>query len=57
MCRYGIVLDSDWAEFDGHSRNAKDVRCITSPGDWNNRPHSMMVYTPSRTVVVYGPIA
>ena len=46
-----IVLDSDWAEFGGHSR--VDPKTVFYPADpWNNRQHSIQVYIPCRTVLV-----
>ncbi len=50
---YRAVLDSDAPEYCGHSR--VDHRCHFSSTEspWNDRPCSMLVYAPCRTVVVY----
>lgn len=53
MHRYNVVLDSDWLEFDGHERNLRTVDVFTQPTAWADRPCSMLVYTPCRTVIVY----
>lgn len=52
-----IVLSSDEAVFGGFSNVSKeaDVDFQTTEGDYNGRPHSFQVYTPSRTAVVYAP--
>ncbi len=49
---YRVVLDTDSKEFDGHGRVDPGSEYITSPGDWDGRDHSLMVYTPSRTALV-----
>ena len=48
--KYTIVVDSDTKENGGHGRvdHAK-TECFSEPGDWNGRPHSIMVYLPSKT--------
>ncbi|XP_073390436.1 1,4-alpha-glucan-branching enzyme, chloroplastic/amyloplastic isoform X2 [Physcomitrium patens] len=58
---YRICLDSDAAEFGGHSRVDHEVNHCTNPeGEpgkpetgYNNRPHSFMVMSPSRSCQVY----
>ncbi|EPS64720.1 hypothetical protein M569_10060, partial [Genlisea aurea] len=51
--KYKIVLDSDEAEFGGFSRLSHDAEFFTTDGWYDDRPCSFMVYTPSRTAVVY----
>jgi len=59
---YRVVLDSDAFMFGGKGRVGHDADHFTSPEgvpgvpetNFNNRPHSMMVLAPARTVVVYG---
>jgi 1,4-alpha-glucan branching enzyme len=51
--KYKIVLDTDWKEFDGHERNDRNAEFFTRPEGWNNRPHSMFVYLPCRTGIVF----
>jgi 1,4-alpha-glucan branching enzyme len=50
-----IVLSSDEAVFGGWENVSKkfDVEYQTQEGNYDNRPHSMLVYSPSRTVAVY----
>ncbi len=50
--KYKIVLDSDDAEFGGHSRLDHNTDFFTSATAWHNRDHSMQVYIPSRVVLV-----
>ena len=52
-CSYKVVLDSDWAEFDGHNRIDRGTEFFTSDWAHNSRPYSMKVYSPSRSVQVY----
>jgi len=42
--KYKIVLDTDSAEFGGHSRVQKDTTFFTDPTPWDDRPHSMLVH-------------
>ncbi|KAI6697888.1 hypothetical protein NL676_018007 [Syzygium grande] len=51
--KYKIVLNSDDALFGGYSRIEPSVEYFTFDGWFNNRPHSFLVYAPSRTAVVY----
>ncbi|KAG0577711.1 hypothetical protein M758_5G168600 [Ceratodon purpureus] len=59
--KYRICLDSDAAEFGGHSRVDHNVDHFTNPEgepgkpetNYNNRPHSFMVMSPSRSCQVY----
>lgn len=55
--KYKIVLSSDEEVFGGFSNvtAGADVEFNTMEGDYDNRPHSFLVYSPSRTVVVYAP--
>jgi 1,4-alpha-glucan branching enzyme len=50
--KYKLVLDSDTKENGGHARldHAK-TECFSEPGDWNGRPHSIMVYVPSKCCI------
>ena len=47
-----VALDSDWAEFGGHARNARDAVFPANDGWWCGRPASVQVYSPCRTVLV-----
>ena len=49
---WGVALDSDWEEFGGYGRNARDVRCLAVPVPHNGRPCSISIYLPARTVIV-----
>lgn len=59
--KYRVVLDSDAFDFGGLGRVGHDVDHFSQPEgepgkpetNFNDRPHSMMVLSPSRTVVVY----
>ncbi|XP_054797957.1 1,4-alpha-glucan-branching enzyme 1, chloroplastic/amyloplastic-like isoform X2 [Prosopis cineraria] len=59
--KYRVALDSDAWEFGGHGRVGHDVDHFTSPEgipgvpetNFNNRPNSFKVLSPSRTCVVY----
>lgn len=59
--KYHIVLDSDEQRFGGRGRLGHGVDHFTQPEgvpgqpetNFNNRPHSMMVLAPARTVVAY----
>ncbi|KAK4276454.1 hypothetical protein QN277_014602 [Acacia crassicarpa] len=59
--KYRVVLDSDAWEFGGHGRVGHDVDHFTSPEgipgvpetNFNSRPNSFKVLSPSRTCVVY----
>lgn len=59
--KYRICLDSDAGEFGGHSRVDHNVDHFTNPEgepgkpetNFNNRPHSFMVMSPSRSCQVY----
>eukprot|EP00300_Choanocystis_sp_HF-7_P001840 c11465_g1_i1.p1 GENE.c11465_g1_i1~~c11465_g1_i1.p1 ORF type:complete len:695 (+),score=145.00 c11465_g1_i1:46-2085(+) len=50
--KYKIVLDSDWEEFHGFSRNSANADFFTFAEPWDSRQHSLMVYTCSRTLLV-----
>lgn len=52
-----VVLSSDEEAFGGFRNITKDsdVTFYADQGNFDNRPHSMKVYAPSRTVVVYAP--
>lgn len=49
---YKIVLNSDDAEFGGHSRVDNNTKFFTTDLAWNNRKNFLQVYIPSRTVLV-----
>uniref|UniRef100_A0A061R8G3 1,4-alpha-glucan branching enzyme n=1 Tax=Tetraselmis sp. GSL018 TaxID=582737 RepID=A0A061R8G3_9CHLO len=59
--KYRVVLDSDDIIFGGSGRVGHDTDHFTSPEgtpgtpetNFNNRPHSMLVLSPARSVVVY----
>ncbi len=55
VCPWQIVLSSDEAVFGGWENVSKkyDVAYQTDEGLYDGRPHSMLVYAPSRTVAVY----
>lgn len=52
-----IVLSSDEEVFGGWKNVSKeyDVDYCTDEGHYDGRPHSFLVYAPSRTVAVYAP--
>lgn len=54
---YRVALSSDEAVFGGWQNVTKNsnVEFQTIGGDYDNRPNSIQVYAPSRTVVVYAP--
>ncbi|KAL8140570.1 hypothetical protein V2J09_006591 [Rumex salicifolius] len=54
--KYKIVLDSDDPLFGGCNRLQHSSEHLTDEGWYDNRPHSFLVYTPSRTAVVYAAI-
>jgi len=49
---YRVVINSDAAEFGGHSRIDDSTRYFTSDLPWNNRKNFVQVYLPSRTAMV-----
>ncbi|XP_024020140.1 1,4-alpha-glucan-branching enzyme 1, chloroplastic/amyloplastic [Morus notabilis] len=59
--KYRVALDSDAREFGGHGRVGHNIDHFTSPEgipgvpetNFNNRPNSFKVLSPSRTCVVY----
>ena len=50
---YKIVLDSDDAEFGGHSRLDHSVSHLTKPDGFAGRRNSIMLYIPSRVALVF----
>ncbi|KAL6761104.1 1,4 alpha-glucan branching enzyme [Haematococcus lacustris] len=52
---YKIVLSSDEEVFGGWKTKKSDVSFSGDKGGHDRRPNSMLVYAPSRTVVVYAP--
>ncbi|CAN6438715.1 unnamed protein product [Victoria cruziana] len=51
--KYKVVLDSDDNLFGGFNRIDHNARYFTTDGWFDDRPNSMLVYTPCRTAVVY----
>merc|ERR1712137_410740 len=51
--KYQIVLNSDEKEFGGHARLDSRTEFFTSPTHLNNIQNSMLVYLPSRCVVIF----
>jgi 1,4-alpha-glucan branching enzyme len=51
---YRVLLDSDAAEFGGHQRLDPTTRHVTEPFPHGGRPHSLLLYLPSRTAIVLG---
>ncbi|XP_020586593.1 1,4-alpha-glucan-branching enzyme 1, chloroplastic/amyloplastic-like isoform X2 [Phalaenopsis equestris] len=51
--KYKVVLDSDDKLFGGFSRIDPSADYFSSEGTYDSRPHSFLVYVPSRTAVVY----
>lgn len=43
VCRWVVVLDSDWAEFGGHNRVDRSTTFTSQDLPWNNRPNSLQV--------------
>ena len=41
--KYEIMLDTDAAEYGGHSRMQAGVSFFTEPKAWDDRPNSMLV--------------
>jgi len=54
-CKYKIVLNSDREIFGGWENVNEEAEFFADDFGVDGRPHSFMVYAPSRTVVVYGP--
>ncbi|EFJ46288.1 1,4-alpha-glucan branching enzyme II, partial [Volvox carteri f. nagariensis] len=56
---YKLVLSSDEEVFGGYRNITKetDATFQTTPGNYDNRPHSFQVYAPARTCAVYAPAA
>uniref|UniRef100_H3AP55 1,4-alpha-glucan branching enzyme n=2 Tax=Latimeria chalumnae TaxID=7897 RepID=H3AP55_LATCH len=50
--KYKIVLDSDAAEYGGHQRLDYNTEFFTEHLAFNNRSNSLLVYIPSRVVIV-----
>ena len=51
--KYKIVLDSDEQQFGGHSRIDHSTDFFSFNEGWNGRRNSLMVYIPSRVVLVF----
>jgi len=50
---YRIVLDTDRAQFGGHDRVQPDTKFYTDPHGFSGRRHSMKIYLPSRSALVF----
>ena len=50
--KYKIALNSDDKMFDGYGNIDPNSEYLTTPGDWDERPHSLKVYIPSRVALV-----
>lgn len=50
--KYKVVLDSDEAQFGGHSRLDHKAEFLTKDEAWDSRKCSMLVYLPCRTAFV-----
>lgn len=50
--KYEIMLDTDAAEYGGHSRMQAGVSFFTEPKAWDDRPNSMLIYAPCRAALV-----
>jgi hypothetical protein len=48
-----LALDSDWSQFGGYNRVDGATTFHGDPMGWNERPASLQVYSPCRTVQVY----
>lgn len=51
--KYRVVLCTDDKSFHGHNRVDHEAEHFSTEGEWNGRPHSIQIYLPSRTAVVY----
>ncbi len=50
---YKVVLDSDRSCFGGHNRVVQDTLYFSSAGSFNGRDHSIKIYLPCRTALVF----
>lgn len=50
--KYKIALNSDDKKFDGYGNIDPNSEYFASPGEWDGRPNSLMVYIPSRVALV-----
>ena len=50
--KYRIALNSDDKKFDGYGNIDPNSEYLTTPGDWDGRANSLMVYIPSRVALV-----
>ncbi|ERN13141.1 1,4-alpha-glucan-branching enzyme 2-2, chloroplastic/amyloplastic isoform X1 [Amborella trichopoda] len=51
---YKVLLDSDEKRFGGYERIDHGAKSFSNEGWYDGRPHSILVYAPCRTAVVYG---
>jgi len=51
-----VVLDSDWAEFDGYARVDRNVPLAAADWKHHGRDWSVLAYLPARTVLVLAPV-
>ena len=49
---YRIALNTDAEKFYGYNRISPDSQFYSSPGNWDGRDNSLMVYVPSRSALV-----
>ncbi|XP_058107902.1 1,4-alpha-glucan-branching enzyme 2-2, chloroplastic/amyloplastic isoform X1 [Magnolia sinica] len=54
--KYKVVLDSDDKLFGGFGRLDPSAEYFSTEGWYDNRPHSLLIYAPCRTAVVYAPV-
>jgi len=51
--KYKVVLNSDDAQFGGHSRLDPNTDYFTYNEGWNGRRNSMLIYIPSRVALIF----
>jgi len=54
--KYKIALQTDAAEFGGHSRLDPNCEYSVDSQPWHDRPFSVLVYVPCRTALVLAPV-
>lgn len=53
--KYTIVLNTDSTKFYGFGLVNENTEFFTASGEWDCRPHSIQVYVPCRTALVFAP--
>jgi len=53
---YEVVLDTDWQEFEGHGRNARNMVYPKQEYAMYSRDQSIQIYLPARTALVLAPV-